>query len=588
MRKLALLLLATVIPAAPALADAESAMPTPVLSAAERAVPAQLNAAQRQAYRQAFLDLEASRFSEAERVLDAMPNAALADALRAQLWLQRAPGEAALSDVTAWLSRNLDHPQADRIADIARRLGAAETPILPVPRQLRTVSYRPPMAPRSAKRDGAADAGLVGSMQSLLANDRPSDAESLWRKRAGEVSEPVRTEWAQRNAWAYYLAGDDVAAIRMATEAGKGYGEWAALGHWVGGLAAWRNNDCQRAAEQFDAITLKGASDDLAAAGAYWASRAHMACGRPQLVSQRLQIAASRGDTFYALLARRALGLDAGLDWSEPDFIKADWNHLAKIPGAKRAVALVEIGQLGLADRELRHLARVTDTSNFEALLRLSARLNLPATQYWLAHHPPTGVTVPLAARFPAPDWKPARGWRVDNALVFAHALQESNFVTDAVSHVGARGIMQLMPGTARKLSRDMGAEHDDAKLKDPSFNIEYGQTYLEELRDSVWTQGLLPKVVAAYNAGPGSVRKWNANLRDNGDPLLFIESIPFKETRHYVEVVLRNYWMYQLRQGSAPPSIDALAQGLWPRFPGLPGATAVKLDTVRTTAYAH
>ena len=97
------------------------------------------------------------------------------------------------------------------------------------------------------------------------------------------------------------------------------------------------------------------------------------------------------------------------------------------------------------------------------------------------------------------------------------------------------------------------------------------------------YTAGLLPKVIAAYNAGPGSVQKWNATVRDNGDPLLFIESIPFRETRHYVEVVLKNYWMYQLRDGKVPPSIDALAAGKWPRFPGMAGPAGVTVTPTVT-----
>jgi hypothetical protein len=113
--------------------------------------------------------------------------------------------------------------------------------------------------------------------------------------------------------------------------------------------------------------------------------------------------------------------------------------------------------------------------------------------------------------------------------------------------------------------------------LTDPAFNIEVGQTYLEALRDMSHTQGLLPKVIAAYNAGPGSVQRWNTSLDDRGDPLLFIESIPFKETRGYVEIVLRNFWMYQLRDGVQPASMDALIAGLWPTFPGKTGEGAVK-----------
>jgi hypothetical protein len=71
----------------------------------------------------------------------------------------------------------------------------------------------------------------------------------------------------------------------------------------------------------------------------------------------------------------------------------------------------------------------------------------------------------------------------------------------------------------------------------------------------------------------------WNYKLRDGGDPLLFIESIPFAETRAYVAIVMRNYWMYGRQQGSAPASLKAIAQGMWPRFPGLPGKTAIRLE---------
>src|SRR3546814_1438917 len=89
---------------------------------------------------------------------------------------------------------------------------------------------------------------------------------------------------------------------------------------------------------------------------------------------------------------------------------------------------------------------------------------------------------------------------------------------------------MQLMPGTARQIAGTSSLPSDESSLADPSFNIEFGQTYLEELRDSPWTGGLLPKVIAAYNAGPGSVKKWNEELRAGNDPLLFIEPIPFVE----------------------------------------------------------
>jgi hypothetical protein len=113
--------------------------------------------------------------------------------------------------------------------------------------------------------------------------------------------------------------------------------------------------------------------------------------------------------------------------------------------------------------------------------------------------------------------------------------------------------------------------------LADPAYSFELGQTYLELLARMEVTGGLLPKVIAAYNAGPGAVQTWNRTLDDQGDPLLFIESIPWRETRHYVGIVLRNSWIYGFRDGEQPASLEALAQGLWPRLPGIGGPAMVK-----------
>jgi soluble lytic murein transglycosylase len=115
--------------------------------------------------------------------------------------------------------------------------------------------------------------------------------------------------------------------------------------------------------------------------------------------------------------------------------------------------------------------------------------------------------------------------------------------------------------------------------LNSPSVNLEYGQSFIERIRDMSETGGLLPKVIAAYNAGPTPVGEWNAHVRDSGDPLLYIESIPYWETRAYVATVMRNYWMYQVKAGERTNSLTALSQGMWPRFPGLPGPVALRLD---------
>ena len=512
-----------------------------------------------------FADLRAGRLDAVAATLPRLPDGPLTAYVQGELLAARgtAPG---VSDPAAFLVANPDLPQS---AGIAARLHLS-TGMAPQSAELYAARYDAP-----TRHAHVRDAQLEAALHPLVTAERAADAEAVWDKRGPKAEADARSDWAEKIAWSYYRAGDDVSAQRMGLAAAQDSGEHAAQGAWVAGLAAWRAGDCTASAAAFDSAGAKD-SETLGAASAYWASRAWLACNRPDLVTARLTSAAAHPQSFYGLLARRALGLDSGLDWSEPDFINADWNYLATLPAARRAVAMVEVGQLGLADRELRHLAAAAEPQAYPAILRLAARLSLPATQLWLSQRSRDGALAPLSARFPAPDWTPARGWRVDQALVYAHALQESRFATDVVSRAGARGVLQMMPATAAKVSRDMGAV---GALNDPAFNIECGQTYMEELRDTSYTAGLLPKVIAAYNAGPGSVEKWNASVRDNGDPLLFIESIPFKETRAYVQIVLRNYWMYELRDGRKPASMDALAQGLWPKFPGMPGPVAVRIE---------
>ncbi|MCG2842222.1 lytic transglycosylase domain-containing protein [Sandaracinobacter sp. RS1-74] len=549
----------------------------PLLSRAERSVPPQLNAAQRGQYARIFRAIEAGRVSAASQELAAMPPGILHPTAEGQILLAQGSG-AGLMRLVAWLESNPAAPQAATIAGLARKAGATSLPPLASLKRLTPVRLTPPLGPRSARTQTSADTAFATAARAAISGNRPADVEGMLDRYGSDLSAEVRSEWAQRAAWDAYLDLEDPLAERLGRRASNGSGEWAAMGYWVAGLAAFRQNDCEAAAKHFDAIgQVYSAPTDLRSAGAYWAARSHVRCGRPWLSTERLKAAVARDkDGFYGLLATEALGLEANIDWREPDFIQADWTTLKMHPGAQRAAALVEIGQLGLADRELRHLAAATGNDAYEPILRLAARLDLPATQYWLAQNPPPGLMPPMSARFPTPDWKPVRGWRVDKSLVFAHALQESKFITGARSGAGAKGLMQIMPGTARDLAKAMEIEHRDDLLADPSFNVEYGQSYLEMLRDSPHTQGQLPKVIAAYNAGPGSVQKWNnGGLKDNGDVLLFIESIPFRETRHYVEVVMRNFWLYQMKEAAQnpkaaaeQPGVHLVAANRWPRFP--------------------
>ena len=143
----------------------------------------------------------------------------------------------------------------------------------------------------------------------------------------------------------------------------------------------------------------------------------------------------------------------------------------------------------------------------------------------------------------------------VDKAAVYAIARQESKFQIDAVSRSGARGLMQLMPGTAKEMAGKMGLAYSPNRLtSDGSYNALIGSTYLAgQLRQF---DGSLALAAAGYNAGAGNAAKWVAAFGDprasNVDPVVWVELIPFEETRRYVQRVLSNYVIYRARLGGA------------------------------------
>ena len=564
------------------------ALPTVPAAAMDSSAVAEARAeADRTNYRELFLAIRDGEWANAAARIEWLKDGPLKSAALAELYLAKGSPVVSLDQLMTLLAKAPELPQAAQLARLAETRGATELPELPEAQRLYWAGEQPRRArARGTSGDPVADA-LEAQVQPLIVADQPSVAEALLNQSEFALTPEARTEFQQRIAWSYYLTGNNAAARLLADKARRGSGEWALHAVWVSGLASWRLNDCNSAADAFATVGARSGDAELMAAGHYWAARADMMCGRPEQVQARLRTAARLKETFYGLIAASALGIrEPGLS-DLHDYGDAEWRPIAGKPNVRTAIALAEIGETSLADEFIRHQARI-EPGDHDALLHLADHLNLASTQFWLAHNAPRGARINVAARYPMPDWRPRRGWRVDQSLVYAHALQESNFRTQVISPAGATGVMQVRPGTAGDIARDRGEYFNPEQLRDPSTNIEYGQSYLEYLRDLHGTGGLLPKVIAAYNAGPSPIAEWTTRYMDRGDPLLYIESIPYWETRGYVPIVLRNYWIYEQKAGKSSSSREALAQGMWPRFPGLPGATAVRLTPSRATALAE
>jgi soluble lytic murein transglycosylase-like protein len=519
-------------------------------------------------WRGVFDAIDAGNWSSARAGIYALPQSVLTPVAKAELYTAKGSPTVDLASIQALLVEAPELPQADQLARLAIARGATTQPLIVPEKPIYGLGSAPGRyRAKPVQGEPAADT-LRASLDQLVKTNDAAGAEALLVTQAPYLSVEARAEAGTRVAFIYYILGLDMDARRVADTWRQGATrDWAPQGAWVSALASWRLGDCEAASRAFQQVVQVAQQRELRAGAYYWAARSEQACRRPRSVEPLLKAAANTAEgpeSFYGLLARETLGMDTKLP-SDPliGFDPPVEHH----PNVRRAMELARIGEIGLAEEMLRHQARIGVPAEHHALIQFAKKLDLPAAQLWLANNGQWGARSDAADRYPNPKWNPLNGWRVDPALAYGHIVQESSFRRAAVSHAGAVGLMQLVPDTAQMISRNRGVPYSRAALTDPTYNLEFGQCYLEMMRGSSGTAGQLPRVIASYNAGPLPVARW-ARINDKGDPLLWIESIPYWETRYYVPAVLRNMWVYQGLNKENTPTLKAMAEHRWPTFP--------------------
>jgi soluble lytic murein transglycosylase len=333
--------------------------------------------------------------------------------------------------------------------------------------------------------------------------------------------------------------------------------------HWKAGLDAYRNHDMQTAKIHFQALLDNNhiTSDDRAAS-AFWAYKATLADGNKKAAMDYAVLAAAEVPSFYSMLARHIVGVHTEhvSDMQSLEMVST----LLSNANIRRVIALKEIGQEALAEQELHLISLSSDEAERKRLSILARLIDLPAAQMRMALAN-TSNNEMSDSLYPVPKWAPTSGYSLEPALIFAIMRQESGFNPNARSTSGALGVMQLMPATAHAMARSLRVPGTSL---DPSVNMTLGQSYVEHLMSTPLIGNNLVFLTAAYNAGPGTVMHWQHHLDYNKDPLLFVESIPYSETRDYVLRVIGNYWVYsELLGGHTPSSVTELAEGNWPRY---------------------
>lgn len=398
-------------------------------------------------------------------------------------------------------------------------------------RQLRRNNNNPAAASLLATRPAASKAVLepekwVTELLSVARSTDPRTAAQI----AGKIDDA-------------FPAGTDVSRLSF-----KLRDDYTSL-MWLGGTGAMRMGDYRTAAPLFYRYGNGARTGYTRAKGFYWAGRAMHQAGDRAGAQRYFEMAAATPDNFYGLLALERLGRPV------PRFNDAS---AVAVPAAQRAAfnahpltaAVREVARGYEWRTTIRFFRAIADNAETAAdhqlvadLAREIGRRDLGVILGQAAHG--EGYANFHTVSFPLVPNPAGTSW----TMVHAISRQESQFAMNAVSHAGARGLMQLMPGTAREQAGKMGLSYEPASLMtDANYNIRLGDGYFSRMMD--YFGGSYPLAVAAYNAGPGNVNKF---LRQNGDPRIgsidwidWIERIPLTETRGYVQRVLENAVVYE------------------------------------------
>lgn len=383
-----------------------------------------------------------------------------------------------------------------------------------------------------------------------------------WLDKAKGIPPDAEEFWYERRALARQLLA--LGEVKRAYRAADGYregpeGRLVEAHFHAGWIALAFLKDAKAAAPHFEEMTKHSTLPDSVTQANYWLGRARQALGDETGAKAAFSKAAAFGTIYYGQLARSALGETSTELRDMPAWKQAEAGFESR--ELVRAVrALADNGHKELAVPLLRSFA---DGFTDGADLLLAARL----AQALEAHHLAIAIAdtaekrgVPLDLfNFPKDGLPSTKLASMDHAAIYAITRQESRFQVDAISSAGARGLMQLMPATAKETAGKLGVKYSASRLtSDAEYNALLGSTYLKAQLERF--DGSLLLAAAAYNAGAGNARKWVKTFGDPRsdaiDPVVWVELIPVQETRTYVKRVLGNYLVYRARLGKDDLSI--------------------------------
>jgi soluble lytic murein transglycosylase len=359
-------------------------------------------------------------------------------------------------------------------------------------------------------------------------------------------------------------------AYALVSNHGLTSGEAFADAEWMSGWLMLRFlDDPQRAAEHFTHLSQNVSSPVSLSRALYWRAKAERARGRNSEADALFEQASRFNFTFYGQLAASECGRNNVIDF--PDTSRVSEEARVRFYNRELVQALRLMAEVG-AQRDFESIAfylddTLDDPMELELLSTMARDQGYNRTALRSAKAGLFRSVVAANAAYPTmalPEAVSSSG-RPEPALVHAIIRQESEFDTSAISSANARGLMQLIPSTARLQANRVGLAYERAALtNDPTYNVILGSSHLADLVDDFGGSYVL--AIASYNAGAGNTQNW---IDDWGDPrsssvdaVDWIELIPFSETRNYVQRVMENLQVYRHRLSGEPARVQ-LAEDL-------------------------
>ena len=526
-------------------------------------------------YRDIFRLQARGKMKQADAKIAKLENRLLLGHVYYQRYMHPTAYRSHYSELKNWLKHYHDHPNASHIYKMAKKRGTIyglSSPSQPYisPSLLQQDEHSSPLVAKTKKRPfwRHSEYRAYRKIVRYIRKEQPSNAYQYLKTQKSIMSDYAQARALAHIAKGYVLYGGlDDRVLAVANEGIVRDGASVPILYWWAGLASWRQENYLEAAHYFRKIAFAeniDASD--ASRGAVWAARALMRKDFMAEAHELLEFAAGKPFTLYGQVASEILGykIDYRWDWQE-QYSAAQEQEFFGYPAVKRALALHEIGEDDRSAREFKRIIRRLPIHNAVRYIRYIGEGELAslALDFGKKLNRTHGVRM-NAALFPVPKWQPEDGFRLHPSLIFGFIRQESTFKTNALSVAGASGLMQLMPATVRFISRNKARHHE---IFHPEYNMALGQRYIESLMKERYIKNNLFFTTVAYNGGPGNLLKWRRKMDYRDDPLLFLETIPARETRHFARTVVLNYWIYADRFGKQVGSRTHLAMGDWPIY---------------------